>query len=146
VDVTFGEPLLPVPKLREYPMRGGELTARLWMCRPETIVGRKLHALMHMGMLHWRPKDLNDLHLLLSRVQMNFADLPAAIAASFTSRGNTTADARSIFSGEWWSLKMSSARWQDFVKESKEQDVPRKLACVVAEVAERLAPSLERLP
>lgn len=146
VDVTFGEPLLPAPKLGDYPMRGGERTARLLMCRPETIVGRKLHALMHMGMLHWRPKDLNDLRLLLSRVPMNFADLPEAIAASFTSRGNTTADARSIFSSEWWSLKMSSARWQDFVKESGEEDVPRRLACVVAEVAERLAPILERLP
>ena len=62
----------------------------LWMCRPETITGRKLHALLHMGMLHWRPKDLNDLRLLLGRVPMNLDDLPEAIAASFTSRGNTT--------------------------------------------------------
>jgi hypothetical protein len=146
VDVTFGEPLVPKPEPGAYPMLGRNLTARLWMCRPETIVGRKLHALMHMGVLHWRPKDLNDLRLLLDRVPMNRADLPEAIAASFTSRGNTTAEARSLFGHEWWSLKMSAARWQDFVKEFREQDVPRNLARVVAEVAERLAPILERLP
>jgi hypothetical protein len=146
VDVTFGEPLVPKPEFDEYPMRGSALTARLWMCRPETIVGRKLHALMHMGTLHWRPKDLNDLRLLLGRVPMRLADLPEAIAASFTSRGNTTADARSLFGHPWWSLKMSSARWQDFVKESRGQEVPRNLACVIAEVAERLRPILERLP
>src|SRR6185437_1426691 len=147
VDVTFGEPLVPAPELGEYPMLTRELSARLWMCRPETIAGRKLHALMHMGMLHWRPKDLNDLRLLLARVPMNEADLPEAIAASFTSRGNTTADARTLFERDsWWTMKRSAARWQDFVKQSKGQEVPRNLACVVAEVAERLAPLLERLP
>jgi hypothetical protein len=147
VDVTFGEPLVPAPVFGEYPMLGRELTARLWMCRPETITGRKLHALMHMGMLHWRPKDLNDLRLLLGRVPMNLADLPEAIAASFTSRGNTTADARSLFGRDsWWTMKRSAARWQDFVKQSREQEVPGNLAYIVAEVAERLAPILERLP
>ncbi len=111
-------------------------------------MGRKLHALMHMGKLHWRPKDLNDLRLLLDRVPMNVAELPEAIAASFTSRGDSpTADARSLFGRDsWWTMKTSSARWQDFVKESKGQDVPPNLARVVAEVAERLAPILERLP
>jgi hypothetical protein len=147
VDVTFGEPLVPEPVLGEYPMRESERTALLWMCRPETITGRKLHALMHTGRLHWRPKDLNDLRLLLGRVPMNFADLPAAIAASFTSRGNTTADARSLFERDsWWTMKMSRARWQDFVQESGEQEVPRNLASVIAEVAGRLAPILDRLP
>jgi hypothetical protein len=147
VDVTFGEPLLPKPEPGEYPTLGGERSARLWMCRPETITGRKLHALMHMGMLHWRPKDLNDLRLLLDRVPMNPADLPAAIAASFTSRGNTTADARSLFRRDsWWTMKMSRARWQDFVEESGGHAVPGNLAEVVAEVAERLGPILDRLP
>jgi hypothetical protein len=147
VDITFGEPLVPAPQPGAYPMLCSPLTAHLWMCRPETITGRKLHALKHMGVLHWRPKDLNDLRLLLDRVPMDRADLPGAIAASFTSRGNTTADARSIFSHDsWWTMKRSSARWQDFVSQSRGQEVPGNLAHVVAEVAERLEPILERLP
>ena len=147
VDVTFGEPLVPSPELGDYPILGRELTARLWMCRPETITGRKLHALLHMGMLHWRPKDLNDLRLLLSCVPLSLADLPAAITVSFTSRGNTTADARTLFRRDsWWTMKMSSARWQDFAREFRGHPVPENLARVVAEVAERLEPILERLP
>ena len=147
VDVTFGEPLIPKPELGEYPTLCRRRTAHLWMCRPETITGRKLHALMHMGMRHWRPKDLNDLRLLLDRVPMNLAELPEAIAASFTSRGNTTADARALFDRDaWWTMKTSAARWQDFAKEFGGQEVPRDLARVVAEVAERLRPILERLP
>jgi hypothetical protein len=147
VDVTFGEPLVPEPELGDYPMLGRKLTARLRMCRPETITGRKLHALRHMGMLHWRPKDLNDLRLLLGRVPMDLADLPEAIAASFTSRGDTPADARALFGrASWWTMKTSSARWRDFVKQSRGQEVPGNLTCVVAEVAQRLEPILERLP
>jgi hypothetical protein len=147
VDVTFGEPLIPRPELGNYPMTGGERTARLWMCRPETITGRKLHALKHMGMLHWRPKDLNDLRLLLGRVPMNQADLPGAIAASFTSRGDAPGAARALFGRDsWWSMKMSRARWQDFVQQSRGQDVPGDLAGVVAEVTGQLEPILERLP
>jgi hypothetical protein len=147
VDVTFGEPLVPEPERGEYPTLGRGLTARLRMCRPETITGRKLHALALMGMLHWRPKDLNDLRLLLGRVPMTLADLPEAIAVSFTSRGSTTAEARSLFGRDsWWAMKMSEARWRDFVRESRGQEVPKDLARVVAEVAERLGPILERLP
>jgi hypothetical protein len=147
VDVTFGEPLIPKPEVAEYPMQCCGLTARLWVCRPETITGRKLHALMHMGMLHWRPKDLNDLRLLLGRVPMNLAELPEAIAVSFTSRGNTTADVCALFGPDsWWAMKMASARWRDFVKESPGLAVPGDLARVVAEVAGRLAPILESLP
>jgi hypothetical protein len=147
VDVTFGEPLVPEPEAAEYPVPDRGLTARLRMCRPETITGRKLHALADMGVQHWRPKDLNDLRLLLGRVPMNLADLPGAIAASFTSRGSKTAGARSLFRRDsWWRLKTSAARWRDFVKESPGQDVPANLARVVADVAERLGPILERLP
>jgi hypothetical protein len=146
VDITFGEPLIPEPVLGDYPMQESGLTARLWMCRPETIVGRKLHALMHMGMLHWRPKDLNDLRLLLGRVPMEPAALPEAIAASFTSRGNATSDARTIFRDPWWTLKRSTARWQDFVRASRGQQVPAKLSTVVEEVAGYLKPILEHLP
>ena len=146
VDVTFGEPLVPPPRPGRFRARGGR-AARLWMCRPETITGRKLHALWHMGAMHWRPKDLNDLRLLLARVPMNDAELPAAVAASFTSRGSTTADARRLFGrAAWWAMKSSAARWRDFVQSSRGQEVPADLAGVVAEVARRLRPTLERLP
>jgi hypothetical protein len=95
------------------------------MCRPETSTGRMLHA----------------------RVPMSPADLPGAIAASFASRGNTAAEARSLFGpGSWWTMKRSSARWHDFVRASRGQGVPRDLAGVVDEVAGRLEPILERLP
>jgi hypothetical protein len=98
-------------------------------------------------MLSWRPKDLNDLRLLLTRVPTDDAELRRAIAAYLADLGGAGDDARAVFGpSSWWGMKRSSARWLDFVKSSRGQDAPRDVAAVVAEVAARLAPILEGLP
>jgi hypothetical protein len=142
IDITFGPSPRPAPVLGTIPTAWG--AARVWMCRPETIVGQKIQALWHLGMLSWRPKDLNDLRLLLLRVSMEDAELREAIGAYLADIGSTGDDARTLFGpSSWWGMKRSSARWLDFVKSSRGQDVPRDLANVIAEVARRLAPILE---
>jgi hypothetical protein len=146
VDLTFGPPPRPAPVLGELPTACGE-AARVWMCRPEAVSGHKVQALWHRGMLGWRPKDLNDLRLLVARVPMDDADLCGAIAAYLADVGGTGDDARALFGpASWWKMKIASARWLDFVKASRGQEVPRDLSGVVAEIAERLAPILEGLP
>jgi hypothetical protein len=146
VDITFGPFPRPAPVFAELPTACG-LAARVWACRPEAVAGHKMQALWHRGMLGWRPKDLNDLRLLLARVPMGAADLRGAVAAYVGDVGATLDDARTIFGpASWWGTKMASARWLDFAKSSHGQGVPRNLAAVVAEVAGRLAPVLEGLP
>jgi len=146
VDITGGPPPRPAPVFGELPTACGQ-SARVWMCRPESIVGQKTQALWHLGMLGWRPKDLNDLRLLLERLPMDPTSLREAIAALFADLGGTGGDARAVFGpASWWGMKLSSARWLDFVKSARKQNVPRDLATVVAGVADRLAPILEGLP
>jgi uncharacterized protein (TIGR02996 family) len=119
VDITFGPPPRPAPVFGEIPTASGE-PARVWVCRPEAVVGHKVQALWHRGMLGWRPKDLIDLRLLLACVPMDAAELRGAIAAYLADVGGTGDDARAIFGQEaWWSMKLSSARWLDFVKSSR---------------------------
>jgi hypothetical protein len=146
IDVTVGPPLGPAPVLGDLPTACGE-PARVWMCRPESVAGQKMQALGHLGMLCWRPKDLDDFRLLLARVPMDAGEARGAIAASFAALGRTGADARALFGPTaWWGMKRSSARWLDFADSSRRSDVPRGLAGVVAEVVARLAPILEGLP
>jgi hypothetical protein len=146
VDVTFGPFPRPAPVSAALPTLSGQV-ARVWACRPEAVAGHKMQALWHRGMLGWRPKDLDDLRLLLTCVQMDDADLRTAVAAYLADVGGTGNDARTLFGvASWWATKMSSARWLDFVKASRGRDVPGDLATVVAEVAQRLAPVLEGLP
>jgi hypothetical protein len=146
VDVTFGPPPRPAPVLAAIPTAYGAV-ARVWACRPESVAGHKVQALWHRGMLGWRPKDLDDLRLLLARVPMDAADLRLSIAAYLADVGGTGAVARALFGpGSWWGLKLSSARWMDYVGQSQGRDVPRELSAVATEVAGRLAPVLEGLP
>lgn len=144
VDVTGGPPPRPAPVMSDFPTSAG--TVRLWTCRPESIVGQKVQALWHLGMLGWRPKDLDDLRLLLERVPMDDEALRDALGAAFAELGGTGRDARSVFAPEsWWSMKHASARWGDFVAATGRGEV-RNLPAVVANVAARLNPILEDLP
>lgn len=144
VDVTGGPSPRPAAVLSELPTTTDAV--RLWTCRPESIVGQKLQALWHLGMLGWRPKDLDDLRLLLERMPMDDAALREAISASFAELGGTGSDARSVFAAaSWWSMKHASARWSDFAQQAGRDDV-RNLSAVVANVGSRLKPILEELP
>jgi hypothetical protein len=145
VDITFAPPPRPAPVFAAIPTACGE-TARLWTCRSETIVAQKMQALCHLGMLSWRPKDLDDLRLLLQRVPMDDTALREAIAAYLADLGASGADARALFRpSAWWGMKLSSARWLDFVKTPRGRDAPRALATVIADVGGRLASILEGL-
>src|SRR5262245_48994993 len=146
VDITGGPPPRPAPVFGELPTACGQ-PARVWVCRPESVVGQKIQAMWHLGMFGWRPKDLNDLRLLLGRLPLDDALLREAVAGYMADMGGTGADARAVFApSSWWGMKLSSARWLDFVKASRGQDVPTDLAGVVAAVAGRLACVLEGLP
>jgi hypothetical protein len=117
----------------------------VWVCRPESVVGQKVQARWHLGTHGWRPKDLDDLRLLFERLPMDPAALREALVAAFAEMGGTGDDARALFAASWWGLKLSSARWLDFVESLRGRGAP-ELAAVVAEVARRLAPVLEGLP
>jgi hypothetical protein len=146
VDITFGPSPRPAPVFGALPTTCGEV-ARVWMCRPEAVVGHKMQALWHRGMLAWRPKDLDDLRLLLTRVPMEDADLRGAIAAYLGDVGATGNEARALFgSSSWWGMKRSRARWQDFVRSPRGREAPRDLTIVVDQIAGRLAPIVEGLP
>lgn len=144
VDITGGPPPRPAPVLSEFPTSSG--TVRLWTCRPESILGQKLQALWHLGMLGWRPKDLDDLRLLLDRVPMDRTAIREAVRCAFSELGGSGSEARSVFaSGSWWSMKHASARWSDFVAETGRVGVG-DLSLVVSNVAKRLKPILEDVP
>jgi len=138
VDLTFGPYPRPAPVFGAFPTAFGE-DAHVWMCRPESVTGHKVQGMWQRGMLGWRPKDLDDLRLLLARVPMNADDLRTAIVAYLADVNATATDAKTLFGpSSWWGMKMSSARWMDYVRASRPRDVPRDLMGVVAEIREGL--------
>jgi hypothetical protein len=143
VDITGGPAPRPPSVFGELPTSCGQ-PARVWLCRPECVAGQKLQALWHMGLHRWRPKDLDDLRVLLQRLPLDRAAFHEAITALFTDLGGSGEDARAVFGpAAWWGMKIASARWTDFVTSPRGRGAPKDLSAVVAEVAGRLAPMLE---
>jgi hypothetical protein len=135
IDVGFGDPLIPEPVWLEYPSLLAEPPARVQACRPETQAGWKLHGLAEMGP-GWRPKDLADLFLIVTRVPLEADALPPAIEAAFVSRGYRVEDAVRLFQGPHWPTKTARVRWD--AHRGRLPELPQ----VVAEVRRRLAPAL----
>jgi hypothetical protein len=143
VDITFGPSPRPEPVLISLPTLCGQ-SASLWACQSEAVAGHKMQALWHRGSLSWRPKDLLDLYLLLTRVSMDPGQLRRSIFAYLADAGGGQDAPREVFGPEtWWTLKNSAARWLDFVQSPAGRAAPKDLAEVVTQIRRLLMPILE---
>lgn len=126
VDIGFGDPLVP--------------PAIVWngarAVRPETQLAWKLHGLVEMAD-QWRPKDLADAWLIVTRVDLDEALLPAAITAAFESRGFAVAQAIGMLDDDRWATKSARVRW------ASQRGLV--LADVITELREMLEPALTAL-
>lgn len=145
VDVTFGPTPRPAPVFGPLPTAVGDVA--VWMCRPAAVLGHKMQALWHRGVHGWRPKDLHDVLLLFTLVEMDAAAVRDAVVAYLADVGATIDNAREMFGpAAWWGMKLSSARWLDYVGTPRGRAAPRQLSQVVDVIAGHLGPILENLP
>jgi hypothetical protein len=134
IDIGFGDPLVPPATSIEL---AGDVPVRA--VRPETQLAWKLHGLAEMG-ASWRPKDLADLWAIATRVPLEAAALPPAIAAAFESRGFPVCAAATVLQSPHWATKTARVRWA-----ARPRDGVPDLEQTLADVRERLAPVLEPL-
>lgn len=85
IDFGYGDPLA-VPNDRIVFHGVGPLSA----VARETMIAWKIHGLVEWGRGRWRPKDLHDLDVLLSR-PADERGVRAALEVAFTSRGTELA-------------------------------------------------------
>jgi len=85
IDFGYGDPLA-VPNERIVFHGVGPLSA----VARETMIAWKIHGLVEWGRGRWRPKDLHDLDVLLSRPADEHG-VRAALEVAFTSRGTELA-------------------------------------------------------
>lgn len=145
-DVTFGLDPWPEPVRGRFVSERGEAT--LWMCRPESLIGRKLQVTANLGARHWRPKDVADLSWMLARFDLDHRVLGEAIEASLVGCAETLDDVRAAFApGAWLDAPLAESRWHQQLGEAGRFDagaLPDDLSAVVSQVRARLAPMLGR--
>lgn len=145
IDVGFNDPLVPPAMRIPYPILVSETAPLLWCVHPATAIAWKLHGLHEKGEHGWRPKDLDDLMLLLERMPVPEAELLSAIEAAFVSRGDRFADAPRVFSdSERWRTARAEDRWEQHRHSIPGRAIPEPLHRIVVRTTHLLSPLLNR--
>ncbi|WP_164014172.1 nucleotidyl transferase AbiEii/AbiGii toxin family protein [Pyxidicoccus trucidator] len=140
IDTGFGDPMDPGPAWTEYDV--GEGAARVLACRPETLLGWKMHGLFERGKGRFRPKDLFDVYLLTRYAPLETELLPNALRLAFQSRGDSLELMERLMVGEFGRSPWSNEKWARY-RNSQPAGRPEALADVVAAVALALRPVWE---
>jgi len=139
VDLHRALPLGPEPIRRPFAAARGQ--AKVWMCEPATLVGRKVRVTAELGRRGWRPKDLVDLVNLSRRL----GDRPSerdALAAGLHAALHGTSHwdvAREAFgSASWWTERLAMRRWRSWAPANQRNRLRALVDPVIAAVADVL--------
>jgi hypothetical protein len=87
IDVAFGQAVAPEPEVVQLPTLLDLPAPRLKAYPPEAVVAEKFEAVVKLGMVNSRLKDLYDLWYILTELALPLPQLAAALSATFTRRG-----------------------------------------------------------
>lgn len=141
IDVATGDPLVVPPRRIDV-----EGTTAL-CCTPEIMYGWKAHGLFERGEGKWRARDLWDLYLLQTCLDLDAQILNSAVAMAFTSRNCGFDVTRRFFGNDWGRSRGSQKKWARFRQEAGFQaDVTADLFTVKDAVAATLRVILDSIP
>ncbi len=137
IDVGFGDPIVPPPKWIDYPLLTTE-NIKLQAVTPETMFGWKLHGLVEQGIRRWRPKDLYDLLLFTTSIELDETLVKKSIFTAFNSRNTTFEEIYYILSTpEWWDRSKNRGKWKWYLRRKPEQNIEADFLSIVAIVSQR---------
>ena len=146
VDIGFGDAITPKPKLRVLPcileLSAPELRIYPW----ETVVAEKYQALVELGMVNSRVKDLFDLQFLAQHFDFVGKNLAQAIHATFNRRNTEMPDSRPVALTRKYTEDPSvKSRWLTFLTRSKLAAKEVDLMDVANDIWDFLEPVTEAL-
>lgn len=87
IDIAFSDPMVPKPTIVDYPTILEQPAPRIRAYRTETIIAEKLEALVYLGDINTRMKDLYDLWEISRRFGFSGKVLVRAVSETFNARG-----------------------------------------------------------
>lgn len=131
VDVGFGDVITPEPEWVTFPTLLDAPEPRLHGYPLATVVAEKLEALSSLGLATSRMKDVYDLWFVLTRFELDEADLQAAIRRTFAQRGTSTNETPAAFTARFWYDADKRQQWATFVRRSQIDAPSLEDACQV---------------
>ncbi|MEM6751630.1 MAG: nucleotidyl transferase AbiEii/AbiGii toxin family protein [Cyanobacteria bacterium P01_C01_bin.38] len=148
IDIGFADPIVPPPQWIDYPMLTTDESNKykLQTATPETMFGWKLHGLVEQGFKRWRPKDLYDLMLFTTYIELDETLVKKSIYTAFSSRNTTFEDIYYILSTpEWWDRSKNRGKWKWYIRRKPEQIMPEDFLEIVAIVTRRWVDTVKEI-
>jgi len=132
LDIATGDPLAIAPT------RLTIGTATVLCCAPEIMYGWKIHGLFERGEGRWKARDLYDLYLLQTRLELDPKVLDPALEIAFTSRNTSLAVTNRFFEDAWGQSSGSKKKWAKFRNGSQlKAIIPENLHIVKDAIADK---------
>jgi len=145
VDVGFGDAVLPRPRLANYPTALDHTPPRIKVYPPEAVVAEKLEALVSLGMVNSRMKDIHDLWTLAADRAFAGSSLCQSIEATFRRRGTAIPESPPIaLTAEFSTDRSRVTLWRAFLARTA-LDEPSDLQDAIGKVARFTWPVLKTI-
>jgi predicted nucleotidyltransferase component of viral defense system len=142
IDIGFGDVIVPLPIVIEYPTLLEFPAPALTAYPKETVVAEKLEALTALGLLNSRLKDYYDLALLSRIFSFEGQLLVDAIRATFRHRG-TTVEAEPVgLTDAFYSEPNRAIQWRAFLRRSRLAAARTELNVIGEEIRRFALPAL----
>lgn len=126
LDIGFGDTIIPKPMQIEFPVLLTQSEVPVLMAyTPETVIAEKFQAMVSLGSINSRMKDIYDMYYLLNYGIINPAELEIAIQTTFQNRKTELDTTSVVFTNEYATDKRNQIMWKAFLKKIKaENDMP----------------------
>lgn len=141
MDMGFADVISPRPELVDDPSLLQMPRPRLRGYPRESVVAEKLHAVVTLGMINSRMKDLYDLWLLARKSDFDGALLSKAIVGTFAQREASLPAEMPVGLKDTFA-QPKQGQWQAFIQTAKIAGAPEVLAEVLGVMREFLWPVL----
>jgi len=135
IDVAFGDVIYPKPRLIDYPVILDLPKPHLKGYPAEGVVSEKFEAIVKLGSLNSRMKDLYDLWLILRQFSFDGIRLTEALKKTFSHRQTSLPERKPVFAEELYDERSDrQTLWKAFLKKGDIKFAPKKLSDVAEEI------------
>ncbi len=145
IDVAFGDAVFPEPKRIDYPTLLSFPEPHIRAYPLEAVIAEKLEAMVSLGIINSRMKDIYDIYTLIESFDFTGQVLSRSIEETFIRRKTALPfDTPIIFSEEFTQDTIKKNQWAGFLKKAG-LSPPGELDFVIAKISSCIQPILKNL-
>lgn len=144
IDIGFGDVIYPHPSTLHFPTLLDTEKPILSSYTKESLIAEKFEAMISLGTLNSRMKDIYDMCYLIGRFTFDFSVITEAIARTFDNRNTQVHSSPECFSQDY--IEEKQVQWKAFVRKLGREDIPQDIEPIVSRLHQFFIPIIDSIP